>query len=235
MVQYRGQLMPLVPRERRACASRARARSRCWCSRTAAARWRWWSTRSSTSSRTGSTSRSRSDNAGRARLGRHQGPGDRNHRHRPLPAARLRGLVPPQGAARRGARPRRCCWSTIPPFFRNMLAPVLKAAGYDVTAVGVGARGAGAAQGRARASTSSSPTSRCPSMDGFELAERAARRSAHRRRADHRAVLAGLGRSDRARPPGRLPRLRRQVRPPGPDRGAQGADRRRSRGVTSKP
>ena len=53
-----------------------------------------------------------------------------------------------------------------------------------------------------------------------------ARRSAHRRHPDHRAVVAQLAGSDRARPPGRLPRLRRQVRPPGPDRGAQGADRR---------
>ena len=34
---------------------------------------------------------------GRARLRGHQGPGDRDHRYRPLPAARLRGLVPPQG------------------------------------------------------------------------------------------------------------------------------------------
>ena len=34
-----------------------------------------------------------SDTPGRARLGRHQGPGDRDHRRRPLPAARLRGLV----------------------------------------------------------------------------------------------------------------------------------------------
>ena len=39
----------------------------------------------------------------RARLGHHQGPGDRDHRRRPFPAARLRGLVPPQGAAGRGA------------------------------------------------------------------------------------------------------------------------------------
>ena len=37
--------------------------------------------------------------AGRPRLGGDQGPGDRDHRRRPLPAARLRGLVPPQGDA----------------------------------------------------------------------------------------------------------------------------------------
>ena len=40
-----------------------------------------------------------SDTPGRARLGGDQGPGDRDHRRRPFPAARLRGLVPPQGAA----------------------------------------------------------------------------------------------------------------------------------------
>ena len=40
--------------------------------------------------------------AGRARLGGHQGPGDRDHRHRPLPAARLRGLV--RAARRCGQR-----------------------------------------------------------------------------------------------------------------------------------
>ena len=48
--------------------------------------------------------------------------------------------------------------------------------------------------------------------------------------ADHRAVLAGIAGGDRARAAGRLPRLRRQVRSPRPDRGAEGADRRESAG-----
>ncbi len=50
----------------------------------------------------------------RARLGHRQGPGDRDHRRRPFPAARLRGLVPPQGSARARQAARRCCWSTTP-------------------------------------------------------------------------------------------------------------------------
>ena len=33
----------------------------------------------------------------RARLGHHQGTGDRDYRRRPFPAARIRGLVSPQG------------------------------------------------------------------------------------------------------------------------------------------
>ena len=37
--------------------------------------------------------------SGRARLRRHQGAGDRDRRRRPFPAAGVRGLVPPQGAA----------------------------------------------------------------------------------------------------------------------------------------
>ena len=51
-------------------------------------------------------------------------------------------------------------------------------------------------------------------------------RCASERDADHRAVLDGLSGGDRARPAGRLPRLRRQVRPSRPDRGAEGTDRR---------
>jgi two-component system chemotaxis sensor kinase CheA len=56
MVQYRGQLMPLVSMNE-TVSVKARAPSRCWCSRTAAARWHWWSTRLSISSKTASTFR----------------------------------------------------------------------------------------------------------------------------------------------------------------------------------
>ncbi len=120
------------------------------------------------------------------------------------------------------------------PFFRNMLSPVLQAAGYEVTAA-ASAPEALAMLKDGRAFDVVVTDIEMPEMDGFEFAEAPARRSAHRRCADHRAVLGRVGRSDRARPPGRLPRLCRQVRPAGADRGAQGADRRRSRGVTSKP
>ena len=55
---------------------------------------------------------------------------------------------------RRKEQPRRAAPRTLllvddSPFFRNMLTPVLKAAGYEVTAVARRAGGAGAAQGRA--------------------------------------------------------------------------------------
>ena len=103
-----------------------------------------------------------SERARRARLGRGQGPGDRDHRCRPFPAARLRGLVPPQGddAARRSTRT--LLFVDDSAFFRNMLTPVLKAAGYDVTAVGGGRRGAGAAQEGRAVRRHRHPTSRCP-------------------------------------------------------------------------
>ena len=55
-------------------------------------------------------------------------------------------------------------------------------------------------------------------------------RSAHRVDAGHRASSLVSRGSGRARAPGRLARLRRQVRPPGPHRGDQGADRRASSG-----
>jgi two-component system chemotaxis sensor kinase CheA len=58
----------------------------------------------------------------------------------------------------------------------------------------------------------------------------AAPRSAHRGGTDHRVVVAGVGRGGRARTPGRPARLRGQVRSPGSHRGAQGADRRHEPG-----
>ena len=114
------------------------------------------------------------------------------------------------------------------PFFRNMLAPVLKAR-----------RLCGARQPRrakealaliddgASASTSSSPIIEMPGMDGFELAVSGAR--AIRARRDPPIIglssLVSPEAIERGRKVGLL-RLRRQVRPPGSDRGAQGADRR---------
>ena len=58
-----------------------------------------------------STSRSAAD-ARRPRLGGHPRPGDRDHRYRPLPAARLRRLVPPARTAQPAQARHACCWST---------------------------------------------------------------------------------------------------------------------------
>ena len=120
------------------------------------------------------------------------------------------------------------------PFFRNMLTPVLQAVGYQVTAAASAPEalamfkdGAHLRRGRHRY--------RNARDERLRIRRAPARRSAHRRPADYRAVLGGVGRSGRARPPSRLPRLCRQIRPAGADRGAQRASRRRSCGVTGKP
>ena len=110
-------------------------------------------------------------------------------------------------------------------FFRNMLAPVLKAAGYAVTTV-ASAPTRWRCCGRGRRFDVIITDIEMPGMDGFELASAM--------RADPRTAdlpIIGLSslvsaeaieRGKRGRPA----RLRRQVRPPGLDRGAQGADRR---------
>ena len=109
-----------------------RRRSRSWCSPTTAARWGWWSTRSSTSSRSGSTSRSRAREDGILGSAVIKGQAteviDVGHF---LPMA-FADWFTPQGDAPLGDARNRCCWSTTRAFFRNMLAPVLKAAGYRV-------------------------------------------------------------------------------------------------------
>ena len=111
------------------------------------------------------------------------------------------------------------------PFFRNMLVPVLKAAGYDVHAVGAADEALALVKKGQRFDVD-----RLRHRDARHERLRARRgdprRRARRAGADHRALLDDLAGLDRARPPGRLPRLRRQVRPPGADRGAQGIDRR---------
>ena len=78
-------------------------------------------------------------------LRRDQGPGHRGDRRRPLPADGVRRLVHPQGDEAVDRRRSRCCWSTTRAFFRNMLAPVLKAAGYKVRVAPTRRRACGAA------------------------------------------------------------------------------------------
>ena len=113
-------------------------------------------------------------------------------------------------------------------FFRNMLAPVLKAAGYKVR-VAVNAQEGLAALRSGQTFDVVLTDIEMPDMNGFEFAENHPRRQQSEHDADHRAVLAGVAGGDRARAAGRLPRLRRQVRPSRPDRGAEGTDRRDQR------
>ena len=94
----------------------------------------------------------------------------------------------------------------------------------------LGGRGAFADQGRRR--LRHRHHRRRDAGDGrLPVGRDAARRRTDRRAAGDRARLGGVGRSDRARPPRRLPRFRRQIRPPGPDRFAQGAKRTRPGGL----
>ena len=115
------------------------------------------------------------------------------------------------------------------PFFRNMLVPVLKAAGYDVTAVGAADEALALVKKGQRFDVIVSDIE-MPGHERLRARRGDPRRRARRAGADHRALVDDLAGLDRARPPGRLPRFRRQVRPPGSDRGAQGIDRRVGRG-----
>ena len=85
-------------------------------------------------------------------------------------------------------------------FFRNMLSPVLKAAGYEVTAVSSARGGAGAAARTAGASTRWSPTSTCRTW----TASRSPRRCAASRGSRELPIIAlsssQLAGIDRARP-----------------------------------
>ena len=115
-----------------------------------------------------------------------RGPGHRNPRRRTFPAARLCRLVPPQGPARRRSATRTLLLVDDSAFFRNMLSPVLKAAGYEVTAV-PGAQEALALLKNGRsASTCWSPTSTCPTW----MALRSPRRCAASRRFGDMPIIA---------------------------------------------
>jgi CheY-like chemotaxis protein len=109
-------------------------------------------------------------------------------------------------------------------FFRNMLAPVLKAAGYRVR-VATNAQEGLMALRSGQTFDAVLTDIEMPDMNGFEFAE-TIRGCAFERDADHRAVLDGVAGGDRARAAGRLPPLCRQVRSPRPDRRVEGADRR---------
>ena len=98
----------------------------------------------------------------------------------------------PTGSARKDLRDARSSERTLllvddSAFFRNMLSPVLKAAGYEVTAVVERAGGAGAAQERPRFDALVTDID-MPDMDGFALAEAVRGEPQVRRHADHRAV-----------------------------------------------
>ena len=105
-----------------------------------------------------------------SRLRRDQGPGHRSDRRRPLPADGVRRLVQPQGDAALGRARNRCCWSTTRAFFRNMLAPVLKAAGYQVR-VAPNAQEGLVALRSGQAFDVVLTDIEMPDMNGFEFAE----------------------------------------------------------------
>ena len=105
-----------------------------------------------------------------SRLGRDQGPGHRGDRRRPLPADGVRRLVLAQGDAGVGRPRNRCCWSTTRAFFRNMLAPVLKAAGYKVR-VALNAQEGLSALRSGQSFDVVLTDIEMPDMNGFEFAE----------------------------------------------------------------
>ena len=182
--------------------------------------------RSSTSSRSASTSRWRVHRR-RNRLGDHQGPGHRDRRRRAFPAARICGLVP----RRKDSRARRASRSVLlvddSPFFRNMLVPVLQAAGYAGHA-GRGRRTKRLALFRAGALRCRRHRYRDAGAWTASRSPRSVRAEPRTARApDHRPVVDCVRRrrSSAAARAG-FHDYRRQVRPAGPDRRAQGTDRR---------
>ena len=129
---------------------------------------------------------------------------------------------------RRDARPaptaRRIMLVDDSAFFRDMLAPLIKAAGYQVVAVGVGGSKRSRRSSPARGSMSSSPISKCRTWTGSSLPRPCATTPPPRRIpviALSAMVSADAIERGRAR---RLPRFRRQVRSNRADRGDQGTD-----------
>ena len=104
-------------------------------------------------------------------------------------------------AARRRAH--RSCWSTTSAFFRDMLAPLIKAAGYQRGRRRFRRAGAGGDQVR-RAGRHRRHRHRDAGHGRFRARRGVARKSRHRRNAGHRAVGDGVRRRDRARPRGRV-------------------------------
>ena len=88
----------------------------------------------------------------------------------------------------------RCCWSTTSAFFRNMLTPVLKAAGYEVTAVPSAQEALTLLKNGQRFDVLVTDLD-MPDMDGFALAEAVREEPRFAEHADHRAVRRQLARS----------------------------------------
>ncbi|MGY4328368.1 two-component system chemotaxis sensor kinase CheA [Bradyrhizobium sp. LB7.2] len=118
-------------------------------------------------------------------------------------------------------------------FFRNMLAPVLKAAGYRVRTAPTAQEGLAAL--RAQNLRRGPDRHRDARHERVRVRGSYPLRQQSGRDADHRPLGAGVAGGDRARPSGRLPRLCRQVRPSRSDRGAEGTDRGRRRRLRAEP
>ena len=108
LVQYRGQLMPLVPVERRR-AHQARGRAAAAGVHRRGPLHGARRRRDRRHRRRAARHRARQPASRRARLGGDQGPGHRSHRRRAFPAARLRGLAALEGSRRRIGRRAACC------------------------------------------------------------------------------------------------------------------------------
>ncbi len=102
-------------------------------------------------------------------LGRDQGPGHRSDRRRPLPADGVRRLVLAQGDAS-VAFSQSVLLVDDSAFFRNMLAPVLKAAGYKVRVAPNAQEGLTALRS-GQAFDVVLTDIEMPDMNGFEFAE----------------------------------------------------------------